>query len=333
MTQHSDILKVEDIRAINIEAASICTAACPFCSRNQKVREYGSHCIDVNDLEKLPRAIFSSLRRVVFAGNFGDFACNSQMVEIVDYLFANAPRLLVGGETNGSVQSTRWWHQLGRVWRHGYVTFALDGLGDTHSLHRRGTDFDAILANAGAFISGGGQAHWKFIAFAHNEDQIEPAAELAQKKGFARFFAISSRDYSGELNPPKRRPVMIKRDCFRSYIESDEETDPVHCKPFHKGSLYLAADGSVHPCCLAHLMYISEHNRQFKFVVPLIEKYHDRINIKTTPLMEIINGPYFNAVRKRYGTNPYCRTRCHSHKNRARRDTVLCDLEFTQLDK
>ena len=55
------------------------------------------------------------------------------------------------------------------------VIFAIDGLEDTNHLYRVNTNFNKIMENAKAFINAGGIARWDFIAFAHNEHQIEEA--------------------------------------------------------------------------------------------------------------------------------------------------------------
>jgi sulfatase maturation enzyme AslB (radical SAM superfamily) len=218
---------------------------------------------------------------------------------------------------------------VGAALRNGYVSFALDGLADTHFLHRRKTDFNTIIRNVSAFAKAGGQAHWKMIVFQHNQHQIEAAARLAEDIGCRRFTAISSRDYDETLKAPKGLRVAIKREIFKSYgRQLAADNTQVQCKPFSKGSLYLAADGTVHPCCLAHLMFISEHNRDFSFIVPLIEANYELINFKRRPLEQIIQGPYFQAVARLSQASPYCRARCHPRKNQARHDLIIHEQSF-----
>ena len=40
------------------------------------------------------------------------------------------------------------------------------------------------MENAQAFINAGGRARWDYIAFAHNEHQIDEARQLAEDMGF-----------------------------------------------------------------------------------------------------------------------------------------------------
>jgi MoaA/NifB/PqqE/SkfB family radical SAM enzyme len=319
------MIKLSNIKALNIEAASSCTARCPFCSRQQKVRDYGAHRISFSDIQKLPQELMGGLRRITFAGNFGDLSCNPEMVDIVSYIKGLNEKIVLGGETNAAAQKRDWWYALGNYYRDGMMVFAVDGLADTHSLHRVGTDFDTVIGNIRAFTSSGGQAAWKFILFEHNEHQIKPAEKLAQESGCNQFIVVSSRDYNDTLRKPKTLDIKIKRDIFRFY--KDESVEAA-CKPLSDGSLYIAADGTVHPCCFAHCMYITEHNQQFRYILPLIERYKERINFKTRQLEDIITGRYFQNVLTLSKTNSYCRTKCNAHKKKIRQKLVLYHKYF-----
>ena len=276
------MLTLTDIRALNVEASSKCTARCPFCSRQQKIRLYGGQCLAMEDFQRLPREMIKALKRIIFAGNFGDFSTNPDMVAIARYLKSLNGKVVLGGDTNGMVQSEDWWQELGASFADGVLVFAVDSLEDTHARHRVGTDFNTVIRNIRAFARGGGMAYWKFIAFAHNEHQIEAAETRARDIGCKGFTAISSRDYNDRLRPPKSFAFDLKRNIFSHY----EDTSPCAlCNPIRKGSLYLATDGTVHPCCFAHCMYISEHNHDFDFIVPPIEKCRSEINIKTRQLV------------------------------------------------
>ena len=319
------MLTLSNIKALNIEAASSCTARCPFCSRQQKVRDYGAHRISLSDLKKLPKELMGGLRRITFAGNFGDLSCNPEMVDITSYIKRLNDKIVLGGETNGAAQKRDWWFALGNYYRDGMMVFAVDGLSDTHSLHRVGTDFDTVIGNIRAFTASGGRATWKFIIFEHNEHQINLAEKLAKKSGCNQFIVVSSRDYNDTLRKPKTLDIIIKRDIFRLYKDESVEAS---CKPLVDGSLYIAADGTVHPCCFAHCMYITEHNQQFRYILPLIERYKERINFKTRQLAHIIKGKYFQNVLTLSKTNSYCRTKCNAQKKKIRQKMVLYHKHF-----
>ena len=78
--------------------------------------------------------------------------------------------------------------------------FPIDGLADTNSMYRRMTNFDKIMDNANAFISAGGNAHWKMIEFEHNKHQIEEARTVGKENGFANF-TITSQQWWKRIGP------------------------------------------------------------------------------------------------------------------------------------
>ena len=320
------MLTLDDIKGLHIEPSSRCNASCPFCSRLQKIRPYGRHTITLAEFKRLPAAMLQRLKWINFGGNFGDLATNAAFPEIVAHVHALNTGLVMGGDTNGSVQSADWWAALGRAWGRGMLGFCIDGLDDTHAHHRAGTDFGTILRNASAFIATGGPAWWKFIVFKHNQHQIDAACRMARELGFKGFYAITSRDYDDQLQAPDAFAVTIKRDLFQA-LGADRQA--ARCKPFHKGSIYIAADGTVHPCCQAHTMYITAHNRRFRFIVPLVERHLDAINFKTRPLEDILSGPYFDAVREQAPFCEYCRTKCGGALQAVRREMVVHQEAFT----
>jgi len=322
-------LKIEDIRAINIEVSAKCNAGCPFCSRRQKIRPYPGQLITLADFKLLPVSLIQQLRRLTFGGNFGDLCCNPALTEIAAYIRQLNPNIILEGDTNGSRGNSEWWQTLGASFQKGAMVFALDGLDDTHRLHRRGTAFHQIIGNMRAFIAGGGVAQWQFIVFKHNEHQLQAAEDFAQEIGCRRFYAFASRDFSPDLQAPEMADFRIKRDVFSGYREKLKGSDRLAlCRPLFDGTIYIAADGSVHPCCYAHLMHITAHNKKFDFIGPLVEKYHDRINFKTRPLADILRGSYFEEVFKKSAGNAYCQTKCNRFRKQIRRQLVLRDRFF-----
>ncbi len=314
------MLSPEDIKGLHIEPSSRCNARCPFCSRMQKVRVYGRHLITLDEFRRLPASMLRRLKWINYGGNFGDLCTNPDFPSIVAHMHALNAEVVMGGDTNGGVQSEDWWATLGRAWGRGLMGFCIDGLADTHARHRVGTDFRTILRNAAAFIAAGGAAFWKFIVFRHNQDQVEAACRMAREIGFFGFSAVVSRDYDDRLEAPDAFNVAVKRDLFAA-LSADQTT--ARCKPLHKGSIFIAADGTVHPCCQAHIMYITEHNRRFGFIVPLVEKHLAAINFKTRPLADILQGDYFRSVFEQAPPCEYCRIKCGGALPAVRRELIV----------
>ena len=207
-------------------------------------------------------------RGISFNGNLGDFASARDALEIVDYISQyNVP---VRINTNGSARSPSWWAKLARS--NIVVGFALDGLADTHHLYRQDTDWHKIIENAQAFIAAGGRAWWRFIPFDHNRHQEQQCRELAQEMGFERFENIYDGRDSGpvfnrqglyshyighDTSPadivPEIKPLLQNHitwyDAKTIKHPKDTEKLDIQCLHHRNREIYIAADGSVYPCC------------------------------------------------------------------------------------
>lgn len=268
------MLKLLEIRRVHIELTTRCNARCPMCMRNYRGYNYNSgypdaelyladiaHIFKKSTLDQLAQ---NKTYGVNFNGNLGDFAVSRDGVEIANY-FADAG-VKVNINTNGSSRSPAWWAKLARP--EIQIGFALDGLADTHALYRQDTDWHKIIQNATAFIKAGGQAIWRFVPFDHNRHQEEECRRLAKELGFAEFENIYDGrdsgpvyDRSGEFSHwlgPKGDVPSIK-DMLHSHvtwfdsktIKIQKDTPELNLLCQHKVNreIYLAADGTVYPCC------------------------------------------------------------------------------------
>jgi sulfatase maturation enzyme AslB (radical SAM superfamily) len=202
---------------------------------------------------------------ITFNGNLGDFSNAKDGAEIVEYLTEHSVRVHIN--TNGSARTPDWWARLARPGVS--IGFALDGLADTHHLYRQDTDWYKIIANAEAFINAGGHAVWRFVPFDHNRHQQDACEKLSRVMGFTRFENIyDGRDrgpvfkrdqtfshHIGEpFDPaPSVQPMLQNHitwydsQTFRS--EKDSATLNLRCIHKVNREIYIAADGSVYPCC------------------------------------------------------------------------------------
>jgi sulfatase maturation enzyme AslB (radical SAM superfamily) len=169
-----------------------------------------------------------------------------------------------------------WWTQLAQSGVS--IGFALDGLADTHSLYRQDTNWHAVIKNAQAFIDAGGDAVWRFIPFDHNRHQEQECKQMALDMGFIKFENIDegrnrgpvytrTGQYSHRLGQPftSLKPGQNEPDqpdvlsLLASHVtwfnhrtvNCDKDTQPLNLICQHKRlkELYIAADGSVYPCC------------------------------------------------------------------------------------
>jgi sulfatase maturation enzyme AslB (radical SAM superfamily) len=203
---------------------------------------------------------------ISFNGNLGDFGLAKDGVDIVKYLCEHNVPVYIN--TNGSMRSPDWWAQLAHP--NVRIGWALDGLADTHKLYRQDTDWHRIIENAKAYIDVGGHAIWRFIPFKHNLHQIDQCRDIAKELKFAYFENIDegrnngpvfSRDgefshwlgESWDNDTPDIKTLIESHITWFDHrtIQLDKDVTPLNMICQHKRikEIYLAADGSVWPCC------------------------------------------------------------------------------------
>jgi MoaA/NifB/PqqE/SkfB family radical SAM enzyme len=265
---------------------------------------------------------------ISFNGNLGDFSSAKDGLEIVKYLVNHAVPVMI--TTNGSARTPDWWAQFALPGVK--IGFALDGLEDTHSLYRQDTDWHKIIKNAQAFIAAGGCAVWRFIPFDHNRHQEQACKSLAQELGFAKFENI----YDGRDNGP----VFTRTGEFSHQIGNDpgfngtprdikpllenhvtwynsktfkeaKDTPELNIQCIHKRNreIYVAADGSVYPCCFLgfypgqmnhpgnqELATLVHQNNALEYPLAQCLEWFDRVE-QTWQLNSIAEGRTFQCVK------------------------------------
>jgi len=197
---------------ITIEVTSNCQAKCPGCIRHKVFNpdtdivsappKNWNLPVDVHNKLIDDLAEKSKVKYMTYDGSFGDSPFHPDFLELIEYSASKlkGPVPFNGDglhdmtiSTNGSYKTPAFWKRLGEILnehlpgRH-HVMFDLDGVDNkTQNMYRIATDFDKIIENAEAFISGGGEAVWKMIPFDFNDELEEKAKELAAKHGFQKF--------------------------------------------------------------------------------------------------------------------------------------------------
>lgn len=255
------------IRTIQIEITNRCQADCPMCLRNIHGGIENPNLVAADwSLEQFKNTfnieVLNQIFGISFCGDFGDPIINSNLVEMCRYAGEVNPEVRITISTNGSAQTTSWWESLAKALpKYHKIIFAIDGLEDTHSLYRIGTNYNTIIKNATAFIQAGGIAEWMFIRFKHNEHQVEAARDLSKELGFSSFSTKDSKRFG------KQFPVLDRQGNTTYYIEppTNSNIKPVEfihlkdykdwkinisCFTVDTKELYIDAHGHLMPCCL-----------------------------------------------------------------------------------
>ena len=273
--------KVEDLRRLELEPTNICQARCPQCTRTPTDGSINKTLNDQLELDILKTQIspefWRNLTNIEFNGTTGDCMAHQGILEMLEFITAssNAPITI---HTNGGLGTTAKWQALAKILgSNDKVIFGIDGLEDTHQLYRIGVDFNLVIKHAKAFIDAGGQAHWQYIPFKHNEHQIETARKLSEELGFRRFFLRRSGRFNstGYLDvfvdgtiSHRIEQTSISTGMMKESEQRNIKTAEIKCEAVDTNWVAIYADGTVWPCC--HLM--GQHRTSHFGISKLINK-------------------------------------------------------------
>jgi sulfatase maturation enzyme AslB (radical SAM superfamily) len=288
----------------------------------------------------IPKSFWAQLERINFNGTSGDNISHNNIQHIVKEVSTMAPQARIRVCTNGSLRSSAWWANFGALTKDSNVevVFGIDGLADTHSLYRVGTNWNKIIDNASAFISAGGRAVWQMILFDHNLHQVDECRQLANTLGFEEFYLRSENRFpSGKQeqtvfwrgkpthsirypDPEKVSQVLKEDDVVNEWSQALTALDSkkkVDCHSIETKWMAIYADGTVWPCCwlmgwhkATHLEQYNLTNYHFKKVLGLD---FSQINLYTNKLEDIVAGDLW---QKQYpqsfekAPNPVCIQQC-----------------------
>lgn len=285
--------------------------------------------------------VLDQIKNIYFCGNFGDPLLNNDLIDMCHYVKTHS-EVSIRIHTNGSLRNYNWWQRLAEALpKEHFVIFGIDGLADTHSKYRIGTNYENILNNAGAFIAAGGRAEWAFIVFEHNQHQIDEAKQLAIQMGFERFTTKNSSRFVGEtvfpvydklgntidvLRPPQNTVIrFIDKNTIQNYKQIVEESD-IECYALETKEVYIDAYKNLMPCCfLAATPYnysdpsslIFDLRQQAQVQYDQIVREIGDINTSKRSIKDIIESLGYQQVWKKYWTQEksiVCARTCGTNK-------------------
>jgi len=234
---------LRDIKVLHVESTDVCQAACALCARetDSTFRKDLQHHLGIEQIQKhFSEDDIRKLDKIFMCGNYGDPAAGKHSLNIYRWFREINPNIVLGMNTNGALQTTFWWHELGKLFNQSqdYVVFSIDGLEDTNATYRKNVNWAKLIANARAFIEAGGSAHWDMLVYRHNQHQVEECEQLARDMGFKWFRAkVSRRGFTDRLEQP-----------FGWQLPNVRATK-VNCHALNEKSVYIDSRGNLSPCC------------------------------------------------------------------------------------
>jgi len=234
---------LRDIKVLHLEPTDVCQAACALCARetDRDFRKDRQHHLDMRKITQVfDTDGIAKLDKMFMCGVYGDPAAGKHTLDIYQEFRKLNPDIVLGMNSNGGIQSTVWWHELGTIFNQSqdYVVFSIDGLESTNSVYRKNVVWPKIMQNARAFVEAGGSAHWDMLVYRHNQHQVEECEQLARDMGFTWFRAkVSRRGFDQVLQAPSgwTLPQMCQ--------------GVIQCHALQERSLYIDAQGTARPCC------------------------------------------------------------------------------------
>jgi MoaA/NifB/PqqE/SkfB family radical SAM enzyme len=329
---------------IQVDITTHCNASCPSCARNFR----GGDKYPGLPLDHFPLDIWKrfaawdtktlTISKLTLNGNWGDAMMHPNLVEMIQVWTECHPESFINIATNGSLRSHKFWYDLGSILSKTThrLEFAVDGLADTHSIYRRGTDFEKLSNNIKSFIDGGGYAQPVITVFHHNEHQIDDIVKYCQDLGcqaveirpsMNKNMHVETSTESFYITAPNN--IERKEIVWQEYpvTESYEKSWPVteskrkntKCPWYNRAEIQIDPWARVWPCC--HISNIGKRVKDRDFDV----KEFDTVgavatefnNLEDNSLLEILDNKWYtNTVPDTiYGDNPWmvCKKSCDVH--------------------
>lgn len=307
---------LDNFENIKVEVTSYCNAKCPGCTRNIT----GGAVVPQLELNHMPYKLWHRimhedtqgmhLAEVLFDGNVGDLCMHPEAHQLVKTTIDAHPETHISVNTNGGARNEAFWEEMGSIVKdvpHRF-NFAIDGLEDTHAIHRRSTNYDIIIRNMRAFLKGGGQANWVYTIFDHNTHQIRDAHYRAVANDChwfqTRWSCIPGSDLYTKTDKEEyeigTETIYDHEEEFhvlRNIIPHQEPEDAGHkCNAFNEKQIQIDFRGILWPC--SYIYSTEVYNNDPLDSSPFIRDIKhpgSSLSLYNHKLKDILNNEFFTT--------------------------------------
>lgn len=179
-----------EIKRVHVELSDKCNAECPICPRSY----YGGIVhpnikniqLGLDYFKLLGPEFIRNVNFWLFCGTRGDPMANTEIVEIIEYIYSINPKTQMNINTNGSLGSAKQFRRLSEIFGemrggHAKIVFSVDGWKDTNHIYRKNVKWEKVERNMMAYLEGPGLAQWDYLIFNHNKHQIPLVQEFCKK--------------------------------------------------------------------------------------------------------------------------------------------------------
>lgn len=219
-------IEVDNIEELHVEITNNCNARCPMCARNifggniapgLELTEWSENDVDLVFSKNLKK-----LKKVYFCGSHGDPLAAKHLFEIIKKV--KKLNLQIEIFTNGSLKTKEWWEIfLDLLDEKDLMVFGVDGL-ETNHLYRQNTDIKKILTHMSLACQSKAKVRWEFLAFKHNEHEIDICRKKANEIGVDEF--VIKRTPRFDLTT--KFPVLDNNFEITHYLEPPINPDHIH---------------------------------------------------------------------------------------------------------
>ncbi len=205
-------------KKIRLEASTACQLKCPLCptGKGDIDKWIGTGFLKFQDFKNLVDE--NPEIHSIELSNWGEIFLNNELVDIIQYAHQKYIQLEANNGVNLNTAKEEVLEALVRYQFHS-MTCSIDGTSqDTYSFYRRDGHFKTVIANIkkiNAYKKKYGSEFprltWQFIAFGHNEHEIEKAQKMAKALNLVFQLKFSGDGAEEALFSPVKNKELVRK--------------------------------------------------------------------------------------------------------------------------